>query len=176
MGDLPLGVELDSGLRWRVLKRLASLGATDLDELDKALADDTDAKTQISHAWCHARLPVVEAKDWAWLRFTGEVDASNYEIEAIGTGMWQSGREGLLAPYVERYFAEVAGTTAVRAGWGLADAALFYYPITVVEDDTLARTEALLADPELNPSIRRVLVDAGDELRGRLACRRRYRP
>ena len=174
MGDLPPGVELDSGLRWRVLKRLASLGATDLDELDKALADDNDAKTQISHAWCHARLPEGEAKDWAWRRFTGEVDASNYEIEAIGTGMWQSGREDLLAPYVERYFAEVAGTTGVRAGWGLADAALFFYPITVVEDDTLARTESLLADQGLNPSIRRVLVDAGDELRGRLECRRRY--
>jgi aminopeptidase N len=173
-GDLLPGLELDSGLRWRLLKRLASLGATDLDELDKALADDNDAKTQIAHAWCHARLPDVDAKAWAWQRFTGEVTASNYEIEAIGTGMWQSGRDDLLAPYVDRYFDEVAGTTAVRAGWGLADGALFFFPITVATPDTLARTEALLCDPDLNPSIRRVLVDAGDEVRCRLQTRRRY--
>ena len=100
--------------------------------------------------------------------------ASNYEIEAVGTGMWQSGREDLLAPYVERYFAELPGTIAVREGWVLADAAIFFYPMTVTSADTLRLTEALLADPSLNPSLRRVLVDAGDELRCRLLSRERY--
>lgn len=173
-GALPDGLELDSGLRWRVLKRLASLGATDLDELDKALADDNDAKAQLAHAWCRARLPDAEAKAWAWQRFTGEVAASNYEVEAVGTGMWQSGREDLLAPYAGRYFDELPATTAVREGWGLADAALWFYPITMPVPETLARTDALLADPGLNPSLRRVLVDAGDELRCRIECRARY--
>jgi aminopeptidase N len=173
-GGVVPGLELDAGLRWRVLQRLASLGATDLDELDRELAADDNAKTQIFHAWSRARLPTAEAKAWAWQRFTGEVTASNYEIEAIGTGMWQSGREDLLAPYVDRYFDELPATTAVRTGWGLADAALFYYPITVVTPATLARTDALIADSTLNPSMRRVLVDAGDELRCRLAARTAY--
>lgn len=168
------GLDVDAGLRWRALKRLASLGATDLDELDKALADDNDAKSQIAHAWCHARLPDAAAKQWAWDRFTGSAPATNYELEAIGTGMWQSGRDDLLAPYAERYFAEVAATTRVRSGWVLAGAAHFFYPITVLTADTLARTEALLADATLDPSIRRVVVDAGDELRCRLESRRRY--
>jgi aminopeptidase N len=173
-GDLPEGVELDSGLRWRILKRLASLGATDLDELDKALAEDNDAKTQLTHAWSHARLPEADAKAWAWERFTGAAPATNYEIEAIGTGMWQSGREDLLAPYAARYFEELPPTTGIREGWGLAAAALFFYPITVTTADTLARTDTLLGAPDLNPSLSRVLVDAGDELRRRLACRDRY--
>jgi aminopeptidase N len=167
-------LEVDSGMRWRVLKRLTSLGDTDLDELDKTLAEDNDAKTQLAHAWCHARLPDADAKAWAWQRFTGEVSASNYDIEAVGTGMWQVGQEDLLASYAVRYFDELPGTTAVRAGWGLGDAAVFFYPMTLTSPDTLARTDALLADPELNPSLRRVLVDAGDELRRRLACLARY--
>jgi aminopeptidase N len=168
------GLEVDSGLRWRALKRLTSLGDTDLDELDKALAEDNDAKNQLAHAWCRARLADPEAKAWAWQRFTGEVKASNYDIEAIGTGMWATGQEHLLAPYADRYFAEIASTTAVRAGWGLGDAALFFYPMALTSADTLTRTDALLADPDLNPSLRRVLVDAGDELRCRLACLGRY--
>ena len=173
-GDWLPGLGVDAGLRWRALKRLASLGATDLDELDKALAVDTDAKSQLAHAWCRARLPEAESKAWAWRRFTGEVDASNYEIEAIGSGMWQTGRDDLLAPYAVRYFDEVVGTAAVREGWVLGDAARFFFPITVTTQDTLRRAEALLAGPGLNPTLRRVLVDAGDEVRRRLACIGRY--
>ena len=173
-GDWLPGLDVDAGLRWRAFKRLASLGATDLDELDKVLADDNDAKSQLAHAWCRARLPEADAKDWAWQRFTGEVKASNYEIEAVGSGMWQTGRDDLLAPYAARYFDELTGTTAVREGWVLGDAARFFFPITVTSEDTLRRTEALLADPALNPTLRRVLVDAGDEIRRRLACIRRY--
>jgi aminopeptidase N len=173
-GDWLPGLVVDAGLRWRAFKRLASLDATDLDELDKVLADDNDAKSQLAHAWCHARLPDADAKSWAWQRFTGEVVASNYEIEAIGTGFWQSGRDELLAPYAERYFDELPGTTAVREGWGLADAAVWFYPITVTTRETLERTESLLDRPGLDPGLRRKLVDAGDEVRCRLAARARY--
>jgi len=173
-GELWTGIELDAGLRWKVLQRLTSLGAVDLDELDRTLALANDAKSAIAHAWCRARLPEKEAKAWAWQRFTGDIAASNYEIEAIGTGFWQSGRDDLVDEYVERYFAEVPGTAAVRAGWGLADAALFFYPITVAAPAVLDRTDELIADPGLNPSLRRVLVDSGDELRCRLRARERY--
>jgi aminopeptidase N len=173
-GEWLAGLDVDAGLRWRALKRLSSLGATDLDELDKALADDNDAKSQLAHAWCRARLPMAEAKAWAWQRFTGEVAATNYEIEAIGSGMWQTGRDDLLASYAVRYFDELPGTTEVREGWVLGDAARWFFPITVTTDDTLQRTETLLAEPTLNPTLRRVLVDAGDEVRRRLECLRRY--
>ncbi|MFL6024925.1 MAG: ERAP1-like C-terminal domain-containing protein, partial [Marmoricola sp.] len=173
-GRQPGGIELDGGLRWRVLQRLATLGAADLEELDRVLEAEPDAKSQISHAWCHARLPHPAAKEWAWRHFTGEAPATNYEIEAIGTGFWQTGQDALVSAYADRYFDELAATTAVRTGWGLADAALFFYPITVVSEHVLDRTEALVADPDLNPSLRRVLVDAGDEVRCRLRARERF--
>jgi aminopeptidase N len=173
-GDLWAGVELDSGLRWKILQRLTSLGAVDLAELDAQLALENDAKSQLAHAWCHARLPDPAAKAWAWQRFTGEQDATNYEVEAIGTGFWQSENPDLVTGYVDRYFDELPATTAVRAGWGLADGALFFYPITVISEHVLERTDRLIADPALNPSLRRTLVDAGDELRCRLRTRDRF--
>ena len=73
-----------------------------------------------------------------------------------------------------RYFEELAATTEVREGWVLGDAGRFFYPITLTTEDTLARTDALIADPGLNPTLRRVLVDAGDEVRRRLACLEKY--
>ncbi len=173
-GEAVPGLVVDAGFRWRVVRRLTSLGATDRDDLDRELARESDAKTRLAHAWCRSRLPDPEEKAWAWAHFTGETAGSNYEIEAVGTGLWQTGREDLLAPYVARYFDEVAGTAAVRAGWSLADAALFFYPITVVTADTIARTDALLAEDGLNRSLHRILTDAGDELRCRLTARERY--
>jgi len=168
------GLVLDAGFRWRVLQRLTSLGGVEEDRLDRELAKENNAKTQLAHAWCRARLPDEASKAWAWKHFTGETPASNYQVEAVGGGFWQSGRSALLAPYVERYFAEVPGTTAVRSGWSLADAALFFYPITETSLETVARTDALLAEDTLNRSLRRILVDAGDELRCRLTVRQRY--
>jgi len=168
------GLVADAGFRWRVFRRLTSLGALDRDDLDSELARENDSKTQLAHAWCRSRLADPESKAWAWSRFTGETKASNYEIEAVGGGFWQSGRGDLLTPYVERYFAELPGTTAVRAGWSLADAALFFYPITEMSADTLDRTKVLLDDPSLNRSLRRILIDAGDELRCRLNTRNQY--
>lgn len=168
------GLIRDAGFRWRVLKRLTSLGGTDLDDLDRELARETDAKTQLAHTWCRARLADPAAKDWAWRHFTGQTSASNYTVEAAGTGFWHSGHDTLLAPYVERYFAEVAATAQVRSGWSLADGALFFYPITADGEDVAQRTEELLAEPDLNASLRRVLVDAGDEVRCRIRARSRF--
>jgi aminopeptidase N len=88
--------------------------------------------------------------------------------------MWQAGHDDLLAPYAERYFDELPATTAVREGWGLGDAALFFYPMALTTAETLRRTEALHADPGLDPTLRRVLADAADDLRSRLTCRERY--
>ena len=64
--------------------------------------------------------------------------------------------------------------TSAREGWGLGDAAWFFFPMTMTSADTLARTDALLADEGLDARLGRVLVDAGDELRGRLECLRRF--
>ena len=43
-------------------------------------------------------------------RGAGEVEVPNYELEAIGLGLWQVGQERLTDPYVARYFDEVLAT------------------------------------------------------------------
>jgi aminopeptidase N len=167
--DLPEGVTLDLDLRWRVLVRLATLGAVDMAELDRQLEADATAVARVGHAGAHASLPDAEAKAWAWSCFTGEVDLPNYELEAVGLGFWRGGQTELTAPYVERYFADLPDTVHRRSGWVLADAAEHFFPRTSLTAQTLARAQALIADGDLDLSIRRRLVDAADDLERKLA-------
>ncbi len=171
---LPEGIEVDLDLRWRILVRLATMGEADRDELEAALAAEPTARSRVEHARAVASLPDAEAKAWAWQRFSGEVDVPNYELEAIGRGMWRVGQEHLTEEYAERYFTELPDTVDVRSGWLLADAAESFFPITSLTDKTLARARALIDLDGLDLSLRRQVVDRTDELARRIAVRQTY--
>ena len=165
------GLPLDLDLRWRMVRRLTQLGATDRAELDARLEEDRRAESQVHHAWCAAALATDEAKAWAWRRFRGEDDVPNHELEATGLGFWQPGQDDLLAPYVERYFAEIAGTVQVRQGWVLGEAARAFFPLTVLDQRAVDLAHGTLADQDLDLTLRRNLVDETDELEHRIAAR-----
>lgn len=174
LGATPRGIDLDLDLRWRLLVRLATLGATDVAELDAALAGEPTGVSRVEHTRALASLPTAEAKAFAWEIFTGDHSVPNYELEAAGLGMWRSGQDAVTAPYVDRFFDELPGTVAVRSGWVLADAATFFFPVTSLSESTLERARALIADESLDRSVRRRLVDEADDLAHLLAVRAAY--
>ncbi|GAB6987187.1 aminopeptidase N [Nocardioides pyridinolyticus] len=174
LADAPAGIEVDLDLRWRILVRLATLGATDREELRAALDAEPTGESRVAHTRAVASLPDSDAKAWAWDRFTGKVDVPNYEIEAAGFGMWRGGQEHVTAPYVDRYFEDLPATVGVRSGWVLADATEFFFPRTSVTEETLERTRALAADEGLDPSVRRRLADQADTLARKLAVARAF--
>ncbi|NPC96445.1 aminopeptidase N [Nocardioides sp. zg-DK7169] len=170
----PPGIDADLDLRWRVLVRLAVLGACDAAELDAALAADPTAQARVEHSRARASLPDAEAKAWAWARFTGETPVPNYDLEAAGTGLWQPGQEELTAPYVERYFAALDTVAEVHRGWVRGTAVEAFFPATALSQETLERARERLADESLDPTVRRRLADTTDLLARRLAVRTRY--
>jgi len=170
--DLPEGLALDLDLRWRILVRLATLGAVTRDELDRALAEEPTTVARVEHTRAVASMPTAEAKVFAWERFTGAVDVPNYELEAAGTGLWRGGQAGVTRPYVERYFAELPATVQVRSGWVLALAAEAFFPLAHADEHTHTLATTLLADPDaLPPSVRRRVIDMADETLRRIAIR-----
>jgi aminopeptidase N len=170
----PTGLDLDLDLRWRLLVRLATLGATDRAELQAALDAEPTGRSRVEHTRAVASLPDAEAKEWAWDRFTGKVDVPNYELEAAGSGLWRGGQEQLTEPYVDRYFTDLPATVGVRSGWVLAEATDFFYPRTSLTESTLERTRSLAADEALVLSVRRRLADQADGLARTLAVLARY--
>ncbi len=171
---LPAGIGLDVDLRWRLLTRLASLGTVDLERLDVELALDPTGAAGVGHARAHASLPTPDAKAWAWSCFTGETDVANYELTAAGIGLWRAGQESVTEPYVERYFADLPDTDKVRSGWMLADAAQYFFPRTSLDEATVARARALVADGSIDLSLRRRLANEAEELERLLAVRRAF--
>ena len=127
--DLPDGIELDLDLRWRVLVQLATLGAVDAAALQEHLDAEPTGRSRVEHSRAMASLPDADAKAWAWQRFTGEVAAPNYELQAAGLAMWRTGQEHLTAPYVERYFAELPAAPRVHSGWVLGDVTEAFFPM-----------------------------------------------
>jgi aminopeptidase N len=168
---LPDGVETDLDLRWRILVRLASLGAAGRTELDDWLDRERTTQAAVDHVHAVCAIPDAEAKAFAWAHFTGEREASNYEIEAAGRGMWRRGQEQLTGQYVERYFADLPGTSEVRSGWVLADAARDFFPRLSVDGTTVERAQSLAGDESLDGGLRRALVDSTDDLERALRSR-----
>ncbi|MEV0965098.1 aminopeptidase N [Streptomyces sp. NPDC049910] len=170
-GSVPGGPGLDAELRWRVLGRLAALGATGDAEIAAELDRDPSATGQEGAARCRAALPTPEAKAAAWSRLFETDDLSNYLFAATAQGFWQPEQAELVRTYVPRFY-PAAVALADRRGPAIAEAAGRHaFPLHAVDAETLRLGEECLRDSEMIPLMRRKLVDQLDDLRRALRVR-----
>ncbi|GGW32617.1 aminopeptidase N [Streptomyces xantholiticus] len=170
-GSVPGGPELDPELRWRILRRLAVLGATDEAAIAAELERDPSATGQEGAARCRAALPTPEAKAAAWARLFAADDLSNYLFAATAQGFWQPEQADLVREYVPRFYPD-AVALAARRGPAIAEACGRYaFPVHAVDPEALRAGEACLAEPDILPALRRKLADQLDDLRRALRVR-----
>lgn len=161
---IPGGPGLDPDLRWRILARLAVLGAVDDADIDAALAADPSATGEEGAARCRAALPTAEAKAAAWQRLFHDDTLSNYLFSATAQGFWQPEQADLVAPYVQRFYPE-ATALAARRGPAIGEAAgRWAFPAHAVDEANLQAGRACLADPALIPLLHRKLTDQLSDL------------
>lgn len=170
-GTVPGGPELDPELRWRVLGRLAVLGAVDEAAIAAELERDPSATGQEGAARCRAALPDPDAKEKAWDAMFASDALSNYLFTATAQGFWQPEQADLVRPYVPRYYTD-AVAVAARRGPAIAEAAGRYaFPAYAVDADTLRLGEECLSEGEPIPALRRKLADQLDDLARALRVR-----
>ncbi|RPK66485.1 Aminopeptidase N [Streptomyces sp. ADI96-02] len=170
-GTVHGGPELDPELRWRILTRLAVLGATDEAAIAAEREQDPSATGREGAARCRAALPTPEAKAAAWAALFTDDTLSNYLFTATAQGFWQPGQDDLLSAYVARFYPE-ATALAARRGPAIAEAAGRHaFPAYAVDAQSLATGTRALDDPALIPALRRKLVDQLDDLRRALSVR-----
>ncbi|MEU6555086.1 aminopeptidase N [Streptomyces sp. NPDC046915] len=170
-GTVPGGPELDPELRWRILARLAVLGATDETTIAAELERDPSASGQEGAARCRASLPDAEAKRRAWEAMFTDDTLSNYLFAAIAQGFWQPEQADLVREYVPRYY-EDAPALAARRGPAIAIATgRLAFPAHAVDAENLRLGEACLRDADPITALRRKLADELDDLARALRVR-----
>jgi len=173
-GDAPAGVEMDAEMRWRTLLQAARWGAVDGDRIDAEFARDRSNAGETYAAGCRAARPDPSAKAAAWRLMTQDADVSNHVLYATCESFWWPEQAALTAGYVERYFAEMPATGAIRQGWVVAEAVGEAYPAYAVHQQTLVQARRLIDDPSTDSSVRRRVIDGTDGLRRALAVRERW--
>ncbi|MDQ4085562.1 MAG: aminopeptidase N [Actinomycetota bacterium] len=172
-GDAPDGLAMDADMRWTVLRRLCVLGAADEPALQRELGRDRSGEGAVHAARCRAALPSAEAKAEAWRLITRDATVANYVLYATCEGFWAPEQATLTRPYVERYFAEIPATAALRSGWVVSETAKLAYPVYAVDETTLGLAEETLRG-DLDPGVRRAVADRTHDLRRAVAVRRRF--
>ncbi|GAA1674613.1 aminopeptidase N [Kribbella yunnanensis] len=174
-GDgVPEGVTMDADLRWLVTLQLARLGAIGDAEIDAELQRDASSEGREHAIRCRASLPTPAAKEKAWALIMTDGDLTNYELDAACEGFWHPAQRELTASYVDRYFAEIAGTEKLRSGWVVASSASRSFPRFEIDEQVVARSADLVADDSVAAGIRRSVGDRADDVKRALAVRSAY--
>jgi aminopeptidase N len=174
--SVPDGLTMDAELRWSVVNRLVVLKALGTEAIDSELARDRSASGTVHAARARSLRPAPEAKASAWSLLSEPSTASAYELYATAEGFFHPEQSDLTEAYLPRYFAEIPGTAQFRKGWSLGQLASRCYPETAASTATLQLADATLARPDLDPAIRRSLVDGTDVLRRAVTSLNRYGP
>ncbi|MFF0227534.1 aminopeptidase N [Streptomyces sp. NPDC004629] len=173
-GIVPGGPELDPELRWRILGRLAVLGATDEPAIAAELERDPSATGQEGAARCRAALPDPEAKRAAWqAMFAADSGAelSNYLFIATARGFWQPEQADLVREYVPRYYPDAVAVAALRGPAIATAVGRWAFPAHAVDAENLALGAACLRDGKPTTALRRWLTDELDDLSRALRIR-----
>jgi aminopeptidase N len=172
-GDgVPAGLEIGQDLRWSLVLRLVQLGAFGAPEIDAEL--ERDASTEgVNHA-ARARAALPDGKETAWNRIMTDPSIGVKELLSTTDGFWHPGQAESTAPYVRRYFTDIAGTGDIRSGMVVGITAGRMVPRFAVDEDLIAPAEALIADETVVSAVRRQTANFLDELRRALKVRRTY--
>ena len=165
------GLEVDTDLRWHLLRRLASLGAVDDDRIRAEVERDPTAAGHRQAAAALASRPTAAAKEEAWSAIADDPNLPNAVLSATMSGFQQPHQAELLAPYAERYFGIVGRIWAERTNEVALDIIIDMFPSHAVSQDTLDRTDAYLRDADPAPSVRRLLLEGRDGVARSLRAR-----
>jgi aminopeptidase N len=171
-GSAPLqGLVVDTDLRWRLLQALVAHDAATLEEIEATLADDPTATGQRQAERTRALRPSADVKAEAWRRAVHDDELPNAINEAIIAGFSHPTQKELLAPYVSRYFADVADVWARRSSERAQPVALGLYPSWTVSPETVTASDTWLSDESHPPALRRLVSEGRAGIVRALAAR-----
>jgi aminopeptidase N len=176
--DLGLaGLSIDTDLRWRIVTALAAAGDIDADGLQTPFIDaevqrDPTAAGKRHGAQASAARPQLAVKEEAWSQVIEDDTLPNITARAIIGGFVEPGQAELLKPFTERYFAAIRGVWQRRSSEVAQTVVIGLYPSLDISDDGIAAADRFLADPEVPPALRRLVLEGRAGIERSLRARR----
>jgi aminopeptidase N len=156
------GLVVDTDLRWSLLRRLAAMGRAGDADIDAELERDSTDQGRRNAAATRASVPDAEHKATAWRQLAESTELGLEESIAVLRAFNMPEHAALLTPYAAKYFEQlpaiwVARTDLLRVilGGGL-------FPYSAASAELLRQVDAFLASPDLDPSLRRVVIEGRD--------------
>jgi aminopeptidase N len=158
---VPEGLTVDTDLRWALIHALVSGGRLGGDDVDAELRRDPTATGERSAALCRAAIPTAEGKAAAWAAIVGGKLANHISRTTIG-GFQDPRHPELLAPFRDKYFAEVG---RVYREWTFDQAQTFAvgcFPALLIEEDTVKAAQEYLSGQDVPQALRRMILEGAD--------------
>ncbi|SRX83078.1 putative aminopeptidase N PepN (Lysyl aminopeptidase) (LYS-AP) (alanine aminopeptidase) [Mycobacterium tuberculosis H37Rv] [Mycolicibacterium parafortuitum] len=158
------GLVIDTDLRWRIVTALARAGVIDGDGPDTPFIDaeadkDRTAAGRRAAAAAAAARPQAEVKAAAWQQVVEDDTLANITARAIIGGFAQPGQGEVLAPFRDRYFEAISGVWERRSSEVAQTVVIGLYPSWEISEEALEAAGRFLADPEVPPALRRLVLE-----------------
>ncbi len=171
------GLDVDQELRWALLEPLAAHGRADETVIGAELARDDTASGKRHQVRCLAARPSAAVKAQSVGAGRESDQLSNALVEATIAGFAQPSQRELIAPYASKYFdaiERVVGRAVHPDRHGRGAGAV---PGPQGDEATLAAADAwLAAHASAAPALRRLVLEARDDLARALRARRSATP
>ena len=159
-GDgVPEKLAVDTDLRWRLLQALAAHGVMGEHEIAAEQDRDATATGRRQAERTRALLPTPADKERAWERAMRDDELPNAISEAIIAGFSHPAQKHLLAPYLDRYFTEIADVWDRRTSERAQSCVVGLFPSWVVEQRCVDAADRWLEAAEHPPALRRLVSE-----------------
>jgi aminopeptidase N len=172
-GDgVPDGVKIEGELRWQLVQALVANGAADPSIIADEFAADQTAAGEIGSALATALIPTPASKEAVWLEMTTEPDLINSRNRALVLGFQHPAQVELTAPFMRRFFEEVANVWKIRDSEPGQEFVSVAYPAYQVSPETVAAAESWLAEDGHPAPLRRLIAEGNDRVKRAIRARK----
>lgn len=115
--EVPLGLEVDTELRWHLVIALARRGYADRALIDAELQRDNTITGAERATAAISALPQSDTKSETWQLVSNTPDVANATHRSACIEFWQPGQEDLLAPFEDKYLTLVEQISERAGAW-----------------------------------------------------------
>ena len=159
------GLNIDTDLRWTLLRRLVVMGKRDLEAIEEELTRDDTAMGREHAAGAKAAIPTLEAKQIAWTLVTTNESLPNSEIHSALGGLSYIDHAEIMKNFVDKYFDSVATLWNSRTHEIGQSLVTGLFPSSNITKEVIEKSDKFLAEnKDLAVGARRIIIEQRDAL------------